>query len=50
MSLKYQNVYIVRTQVNVNLNPTYAIYSFNLGLFFNKQYMYNIMYIVLHGS
>jgi hypothetical protein len=35
-SIKYQDVYIVRTQVNVNPNPTYAIYSFNLGLFFNK--------------
>jgi hypothetical protein len=24
-SIKYQNVYIVRTQVNVNFNPTNAI-------------------------
>jgi hypothetical protein len=34
--IKYQDVYIVRTQVNVNSNPMYVIYSFNLWLFFNK--------------
>jgi len=34
--IKYQDVYIVRTQVNVNRNPKYVIYSFNLELFFNK--------------
>jgi hypothetical protein len=34
--IKYQYVYIVCTQVNVNPNLTYVIYSFNLGLFFSK--------------
>jgi hypothetical protein len=34
--IKYQDVYLIRTQVNVNSNPPYIIYSFNLGLFFNK--------------
>jgi len=34
--IKYQDVYIIRKQVNVNPNPLYVIYSFNLGLFFHK--------------
>jgi hypothetical protein len=32
--IKYQDVYIVCTQVNVNPNPTFIIYNFNLLLFF----------------